>query len=58
MQKRRETVSGYNSSDRENDNTRTPAEKQELLGRYFGDVRDLVRGVDDAANLFGGSVSA
>jgi hypothetical protein len=57
VQKRRETVSGHNGGDRGDESTRTPAEKQELLERYFGDAKDLVRGVDDARNLFGGNVS-
>lgn len=57
VQKRRETVSGHNGGDAGDESKRTPAEKQELLGRYFGDARDLVRGVDDAGKLFGGGVS-
>lgn len=57
VQRRRETVSGSESSEKGSEFTRTPGEKQELLGRYFSNVQDVVSGMGDGGNLFGGSVS-
>jgi hypothetical protein len=54
---RRETVSGSQGSDERHEITRTPSEKQELLGRYFSNVQDIVSGMGDGARLFGESVS-
>lgn len=57
VQRRRETVSGSQGSDERHEITRTPSEKQELLGRYFSNVQDIVSGMGDGARLFGESVS-
>jgi hypothetical protein len=56
-QRRRETVSGSEGAEKGDELTRTLGEKQELLGRYFSNVQDIVDGMGDGANLFGGSVS-
>lgn len=57
VQRRRETVSGNENGDKGSEFTRTPGEKQELLGRYYSNVQDIVSGMRDGGNLFGGSVS-
>jgi hypothetical protein len=57
VQRRRETVSGSERGDKGSEFTRTPGEKQELLGRYFSNVQDIVSGMGDGGNLFGGSLS-
>ena len=56
VQRRRETITGSESGDKGNEMTRTPTEKQELLGRYFSNVQDIVAGMGVGGNLFGGSV--
>lgn len=58
VQRRMETFSGNEASSKDTETTRTTTEKQELLSRYFSNVRDIVSGMGDGGTLFGGNVSA